>query len=174
MVVPSICTNSACGKVWFTRSPIRQIEFYNTLLGSCPACGSAKYVPDGRYSALGATLLQREDLRKVVAALRELQAMASRGASRSEIDDAISRKHPSLEPLKKHLPRDPKALLMHIGPAVTVLAALLETCSGPKGPTVIEQHNYYIQSELHELLTPPPAPSAPEPTDPSTRSGPRQ
>src|SRR5688500_1612445 len=106
MLLPAICSNRTCGVTWFAANPFGpRVSVYNVALGPCPRCGGAGYVPDGQYTPLGARLASADDVRKVVTALQELRAMVSRGAPRSEIDEAIASKHPRLEPLKKYLPQ---------------------------------------------------------------------
>ena len=167
MLLPAICANPACGGVWFAAYPFDgggPVTIYNCALGSCPGCGRIGRVPDGVYLPVGAKLVSPSDLRIIRTALWDLQAIAAGGAPAVEIDDAIARKHPRLGPLRKCLPKGSRDLNNYLQTLILVAGLLLNTRSRQRGSTVtFEQHNYFIQEELKDVLEKPP------PTPPSKK-----
>jgi uncharacterized protein (DUF2267 family) len=129
-------------------------------IAPCPACGGVGHIPEGVYSLNSFRLEDPVEFAIVVNALTELREIVKRGASKADVEKAITAKYPFLESIKKYLPKTAAELAAYLALLVAIVQC---SASQHTAPPQQVQIDVQVQSALERVAsdlktTPPKSP----------------
>ncbi len=150
-LIPVICSNPSCGKVFFSKSIFNisggaVINSFGMRCGPCPECGSTGLVPDGQYTATSQTLFRPDQFDVVMNALR---AIAVNSSTHDEAVAAIDSNFGFLAALKPLLPKDATQLTQYL--QVLMVGLGLIVASGSRSPAPVIQLDKHTVEALHSV-----------------------